>query len=60
MLAPGSAIAEGTAADITGNQDVIDAYLGAHHGVDIGAMGRRSDRGAGHRSRRSEALEKME
>ncbi|MGI9052901.1 MAG: ABC transporter ATP-binding protein [Ilumatobacteraceae bacterium] len=38
VMAQGQLIAEGTAADITGNQDVIDAYLGAHHGVDIGAM----------------------
>jgi branched-chain amino acid transport system ATP-binding protein len=37
-MAQGQLIAEGTAKDISGNQEVIDAYLGAHHDVDIGAM----------------------
>ena len=34
----GSLIAEGTATEISGDQDVIDAYLGAHHDLDLGAM----------------------
>jgi branched-chain amino acid transport system ATP-binding protein len=38
VMAEGRLIAEGTAAAISGNQEVIDAYLGAHHDVDIGAM----------------------
>ena len=38
VMAQGAIIAEGTAAEISGNQDVIDAYLGAHHDVDIGVM----------------------
>jgi neutral amino acid transport system ATP-binding protein len=38
VMAEGQLIAEGTAADISGNQQVIDAYLGAHHDVDLGAM----------------------
>ena len=38
VMAQGQLIAEGTAAAISGNQEVIDAYLGAHHDVDIGAM----------------------
>jgi branched-chain amino acid transport system ATP-binding protein len=38
VMAQGRLIAEGTAKAISGNQDVIDAYLGAHHDVDIGAM----------------------
>ncbi|HET9547607.1 MAG TPA: ABC transporter ATP-binding protein [Desertimonas sp.] len=38
VMAEGRLIAEGTAAEISGNQAVIDAYLGAHHDVDIGAM----------------------
>ena len=38
VMAQGRLIAEGTAAQISGDQDVIDAYLGAHHDVDIGAM----------------------
>ena len=38
VMAQGELIAEGTAAEISGNQAVIDAYLGAHHDVDIGAM----------------------
>jgi neutral amino acid transport system ATP-binding protein len=39
VMAEGRLIAEGTATQISGNQEVIDAYLGAHHEVDIGAMG---------------------
>jgi branched-chain amino acid transport system ATP-binding protein len=38
VMAQGEIIAEGTAADISGNQEVIDAYLGAHHDLDLGAM----------------------
>ena len=38
VMAQGVLIAEGTAQAISGNQEVIDAYLGAHHEVDIGAM----------------------
>jgi len=38
VMAEGRLIAEGTAADIAGDQAVIDAYLGAHHEVDLGAM----------------------
>jgi branched-chain amino acid transport system ATP-binding protein len=38
VMAQGELIAEGTAADISGTQAVIDAYLGAHHDVDLGAM----------------------
>jgi branched-chain amino acid transport system ATP-binding protein len=38
VMAQGEIIAEGTAESISGNRDVIDAYLGAHHDVDIGAM----------------------
>jgi neutral amino acid transport system ATP-binding protein len=38
VMAEGQLIAEGTAAQISGNQAVIDAYLGAHHDVDLGAM----------------------
>ncbi|HUS43715.1 MAG TPA: ABC transporter ATP-binding protein [Ilumatobacteraceae bacterium] len=37
VMAQGEIIAEGTAAEISGNSEVIDAYLGAHHDVDIGA-----------------------
>jgi branched-chain amino acid transport system ATP-binding protein len=39
VLAEGQLIAEGTAKAIAGNREVIDAYLGAHHDVDIGALG---------------------
>jgi neutral amino acid transport system ATP-binding protein len=39
VLAEGRLIAEGTARAISGNREVIDAYLGAHHDVDIGALG---------------------
>jgi branched-chain amino acid transport system ATP-binding protein len=38
VMAQGEIIAEGTAADISGNREVIDAYLGAHHDLDLGAM----------------------
>ena len=38
VMAEGRLIAEGTATAISGNQEVIDAYLGAHHDVDLGAM----------------------
>jgi neutral amino acid transport system ATP-binding protein len=38
VMAEGRLIAEGTAAEISGNAEVIDAYLGAHHEVDLGAM----------------------
>ncbi len=38
VMAGGRIIAEGTASEISGNRDVIDAYLGAHHDLDLGAM----------------------
>ncbi len=38
VMAEGVLIAEGTATQISGNQAVIDAYLGAHHDVDLGAI----------------------
>jgi neutral amino acid transport system ATP-binding protein len=38
VMAEGQLIAEGTSHQISGNEEVIDAYLGAHHDVDIGAM----------------------
>ncbi|WP_117000434.1 ABC transporter ATP-binding protein [Desertimonas flava] len=38
VMAEGRLIAEGTATQISGDQRVIDAYLGAHHDVDLGAM----------------------
>ena len=38
VMAGGRIIAEGTATEISGNRDVIDAYLGAHHDLDLGAM----------------------
>jgi neutral amino acid transport system ATP-binding protein len=38
VMAQGQLIAEGTATQISGTQSVIDAYLGAHHDVDLGAM----------------------
>ena len=38
VMAEGQLIAEGTATQISGDQAVIDAYLGAHHEVDLGAM----------------------
>jgi neutral amino acid transport system ATP-binding protein len=38
VMAEGRLIAEGTATQISGDQAVIDAYLGAHHDVDLGVM----------------------
>ena len=38
VMAQGELIAEGTAEQISGTKSVIDAYLGAHHDVDLGAM----------------------
>jgi branched-chain amino acid transport system ATP-binding protein len=38
VMAEGELIAEGTASQISGNQNVIDAYLGAHHDVDLGVL----------------------
>ena len=38
VMAEGQLIAEGTATQISGDQAVIDAYLGAHHDVDLGVM----------------------
>jgi neutral amino acid transport system ATP-binding protein len=38
VMAEGELIAEGTATQISGDSAVIDAYLGAHHDVDLGAM----------------------
>jgi len=38
VMAEGRLVAEGTATQISGDQAVIDAYLGAHHDVDLGAM----------------------
>ena len=38
VMAQGQLIAEGTASTVSGNPEVIDAYLGAHHEVDLGAM----------------------
>ena len=35
VMAEGSIIAEGTPTEIGRNQDVIDAYLGTHHGHDL-------------------------
>ena len=35
VMAEGRIIAEGTHADIGGNQAVVDAYLGSHHGSDL-------------------------
>ncbi len=40
-MAQGQVIAEGPAASIRSNPAVIDAYLGAHHGRQAGAQGRR-------------------
>ncbi|MET0577136.1 MAG: ABC transporter ATP-binding protein [Ilumatobacteraceae bacterium] len=37
VMAEGRVIAEGTADSIGTNTDVIDAYLGAHHDLDLGA-----------------------
>lgn len=36
VMAEGRIIAEGTPDDIASNDDVIDAYLGSHHDVDLG------------------------
>lgn len=38
VMAEGRLVAEGTAAQISGDQAVIDAYLGAHHDVDLGVL----------------------
>jgi len=38
VMAEGQLIAEGSSRQISGNKEVIDAYLGAHHDVDLGAM----------------------
>jgi branched-chain amino acid transport system ATP-binding protein len=38
VMAEGQVIAEGTASSVGRNQDVIDAYLGAHRHTDLGAM----------------------
>jgi len=38
VMAEGRLVAEGTAAQISGDPAVIDAYLGAHHDVDLGAV----------------------
>lgn len=38
VMAQGEIIAEGTATQISGNSEVVDAYLGAHHDLDLGAM----------------------
>ena len=35
VMAEGRIIAEGTPDDISKNDDVIDAYLGSHHGADL-------------------------
>jgi branched-chain amino acid transport system ATP-binding protein len=42
VMAEGQVIAEGTATSIGRNQDVIDAYLGAHRHTDLGTMDPRS------------------
>jgi branched-chain amino acid transport system ATP-binding protein len=42
VMAEGQVIAEGTATSIGRNQDVIDAYLGAHRHSDLGTMDPRS------------------
>ena len=36
-MAEGRVIAEGTADSIGTNTEVIDAYLGTHHDLDLGA-----------------------
>jgi branched-chain amino acid transport system ATP-binding protein len=38
VMAEGRLVAEGTATQISGDQAVIDAYLGAHHDIDLGAV----------------------
>jgi branched-chain amino acid transport system ATP-binding protein len=37
VMAEGSIIAEGPPSSIGANQQVIDAYLGAHHDMDLGS-----------------------
>ena len=37
VMAQGEIIAEGTPASVMGNQQVIEAYLGAHHNEDLSA-----------------------
>jgi branched-chain amino acid transport system ATP-binding protein len=39
VMAEGSIIAEGPPSSIGANQQVIDAYLGAHHDMDLGSTG---------------------
>jgi branched-chain amino acid transport system ATP-binding protein len=39
VMAEGKVVAEGPPADVMKDQAVIDAYLGAHHDVDLGAAG---------------------
>jgi neutral amino acid transport system ATP-binding protein len=39
VMAEGSIIAEGPPSSIGANQQVIDAYLGAHHDMDLGSRG---------------------
>ena len=39
VMAEGSIIAEGPPSSIGANQQVIDAYLGAHHDMDLGSKG---------------------
>jgi neutral amino acid transport system ATP-binding protein len=36
VMAEGSIVAEGTAGNVMKNPAVVDAYLGAHHDVDLG------------------------
>jgi branched-chain amino acid transport system ATP-binding protein len=36
VMAEGSIIAEGPPESLADNQNVIDAYLGAHHDMDLG------------------------
>src|SRR4029078_7352464 len=38
VMAGGRIIAAGTAVEISGSREVIDAYLGAHHDIDLGEM----------------------